>query len=147
MWVKILCLRKQPSTGSLSILCCPSVFDDDLERALCSSPALPSTLHKALQEPFTCIYKVDRIINSWFPEEIQQHSSGLLPGLGSKPLSQGSRCRATWSCSTALHWTARVGSCGNSTPGFCTQKALCAELLHHSCCWAILPLLSEGSSR
>lgn len=53
MLVKILWLRKQPSPGSLSIPCCPSVFDDDLERALCSSPALPSTLHKALQEPFT----------------------------------------------------------------------------------------------
>lgn len=74
--------------------------------------------------PHIYIYKAEGIINSWFPEEIQQHS----PGLGSKPLSQGSRCRAMWSCSTALQWTEPWGS-ANSTFGFCTQKTLCAQML------------------
>lgn len=69
MLVKIFWLRKQPR-GSLSTPCCPSMFGEDLECALCS---------KALQEPFTCTYKAEGIIHSWFPEEIQQHSLGLFP--------------------------------------------------------------------
>lgn len=57
-------------------------------------------------------------------------------------LSQGSRCRPR-----ELQPSPALGhpwACGHSTLGFCTQKAPCAELLHHSCCWAVLALLSKG---
>lgn len=106
----------------------------------------PCTLHRALQEPFTCSYKVEGIINSWFPEEIQQHSFWIVPWAG----LQAPQGHVELQHSPALDRPS--GLWKQHTWGLYPKSSLCPEshsahpfwILHHSCCWAILPLVSKG---